>query len=1351
MELIKAKDDEISKMVKEWTEHHEQELEATFRMTDGREVDRTAFLEVAKRLKAKYKETPQLERLTVTVLNPSTDGLRRQSSGNARFTLEGTGVLLQYCEDNTMAGKPFEAIIKDRAGPASNIDIEDYNTRVKVRREVPLSADDPRVQALLTNWNNLGKAFRLIKRWSYSGDGLQFDLSMVYSTSKSASGEFLWKRNYLDEKITENEPTYEIEVELKRTDANANPAVAKSTLIKGMVDILRGLQKNAILIRNKTRNDVLANYVKLVGRRAFRGVSPNTLEMKSFVKANVAWETSLWDGYNVTDKADGLRVHAYCDPRGELFLLDMSLNVYRTGLLKEACKDSLLDCEWVTIDKTNNPILQLLVFDCYVINGKVVDALPFQNLDNPDVDTRYSSITAWVKTWNDPKTGGPTKLIKSLTPSTMLQVSRKQFEFAPKGSPEIFTRCASTMLDEAARSRYNTDGLIFTPNMDPLPNQFGGFFAKQFKWKPAKDNTIDFLVTIVKDKDTGKDLTRPLIREGGDVEYYKTLRLMVGHDAHPAWENPRQALLYERPLPGQRLPGGKPQVRDYRPIEFTPQDFPDPDNMASTCYMKVHYDPKTNKEFIVTEDGEPIQTLSIVEFRYDTTVADPGWKWKPVRVRDDKTQRFQRKEIGRTLNSEDTAEGVWNSIHDPITETMIRTGSLIPSTRELISMAPKEAAIPNDKGAYYQRKATASDLFVIRGLRDFHNLYIKERILLWAGLGTGGKTICDLSVGQGSDIGRWIRSKVKFAYGQDIDAAGIINPRSGAYRRYLKEVLKGRKRGEPAPPMVFAVGDSTKNIAAGAAGETDIDNAIMATVFGKGTTATKVPAPPFVVRNANKVLQEGADCTALMFTIHYMFENKEKFDGLLYNLHNTVKLGGYFVGCCFDGDTVFEAFREANIKKGGKLFGQDENGRVIWSITRSYDADELPKDDEGFGKAIDVEFISIGSKQTEWLVPFDLLVKKMKLIGLDLMTPEECKAVGLQESTNMFSKSWTMAKDSGRLYEMSDDVKRYSFFNRWFIFKRNNMINTIQEKKGEAVETKEEEPFVPPLPPGPPPPLPAVEQKPGMPGSTAVLRAEATEFVPPGMARPGPPPPSKRPAPVRRGGSEKEEDAETILPKNAEDRTFEVNDLYQFHIDAPVVDKLGLGDPGAGRWLAPISRFPIYDGDDEYPSLEHYIAAMKYKYGAKRSDGTEVPQLAKGLFGQAGTIHQRALRYQSVQTGDKDPTDEQLSSYLSQEMSDIQKQLRPAGFKANKVVFDEAAWLQHRDEVLREGVKQRWENDARFRRALEAIRKQGKYLLYYTGASGTSDLGGIRRVNKKIDGNNRLGRVMMEIAGFLDA
>ena len=1312
MELYSPEHKLLETIVQNWIEHPLRECEATFGSKEkAGQIDATTFLAVAQRLRAKgYTALPQEDRLTVT------------TPENNRFTLSGMGIIQQYCRDNRMTGKPFVAITKDRASNDPPLELDDYDTTVKVRNEIPLPTAV--MNDVLSSWAQQKKAFRLIRRWSFEGDGFQFDLSIVYSTFKDAKGNYKWVRTFQDQNIRAAPPTYEIEVELKRTTDNTDRTKALSSLIKGIGEVLRGLQKNSLLIRRSIKEKVLNSYKLLTKEERFRGVAPVTLELRNILEKKEVGVPSLYDGYNVTDKADGLRVLGFTDGKGELFMIDMALNVYRTGLKKESCKDSLLDGEWVTISKDGKGIQQLLFFDIYIHLKEKVDKLPFQKAEVEQ--TRHTFLNKWITTWNEGN--GPDLLVKSLTPKTRLQVSAKRFEFGSAGDKSIFHKAAVILKKtEADDYPYSTDGLIFTPNEAPLPERAGAGFLEQFKWKPAHDNTIDFLVTI--QKEDGKEKEEVIIKEGtGETVTYKTLRLFVGTNADSAYNNPRDTVLFERDLPKFQRQGTK---RDYKPGLFNPKDFPD--TMASVCYRELIEDPSTNQQYISTDRSlEPIQDKSIVEMAYEPSQL-PGWRWRPVRVRHDKTERFQRGIVGRTLNSDMVAESVWNSIHEPITETMIKTGAEVPSAEESASLRKSIEGREGIALRYVERKAAVQDLALIRGLRDFHNRYIKEDLLLEKGLMGNQKTLVDFAVGKAADAQKWRRNNVGFVFGVDIAGESILNTEDGAYRRYLNTLVN--PRGEKIPPMIFAIGDSAKSIASGEAGATEEERDIMRAVYGQ--IEPTGPVPPYVTKFGKGKLKNGADCAAIMFALHYLFKDEASFNGLLENIRDSVKVGGYFIGCCFDGEAVFELLR--NVKKGEKKVGM-ERGANIWTLVKQYDQEEMQWGASSFGMAIDVEFISIGTSHREYLVPFYLLKEKLATIGLELLDATELKAIGLQNSTSMFEDSYKMATAAGKKYEMSDVVKQYSFLNRWFIFKRKG----TQAKQFVPDETGSPKyanfgsktPEVGPL-------TPEFGRAEAKELATKQLPLEEEAPLPKVAAAPLPkmaeaPVPKMAEAPVPKM-------AAAPLPKMATARdTFEINDLIQFHIDITPVDKLKLGNKNAIRWLSPIAPFPITDDDVEYPSFEHFIGAMKYKVA------TNQPNKAPQIFGSEGSIHQAMLRKKlSKEIGGKLLTEDELFDLYKEEMEAIRAATKPAGFKIQKATYDESAWTANKKDVLLEGLTQRWEKDTLFRRVVEATRNQGKYLLYYTGTTGTSDLGGVYRPKeKKIEGDNLIGKLIMGLAGI---
>ena len=1325
MELNSAEAKNLQKRIEDWLASPNQELEATFG-ADGK-VDVTTFLNVAKRLRARgYRSVPQEDRMTVT------------TPDHVRFSLQGLGTIQEYCKDDTMAGKNFIVMIKDRTLPEANVDFIDYDVRVKVRREVGLDNADAKVRDLFTTWKQQKKAFRVIRRWTFEGEGLVIDLSIVRSTKRDANRGYRWQRLFRDQDVMGSPPEYEIEVELKRLEGDTAEAAMKR-LIKGVGEVMRGMQKHTFLMRKSVKDRVIRGYRDLVGSDRFRGVAPVTIEMRNFVKDRDEGTPNIRDGYNVTDKADGLRVMGYCDSKGELFMIDMTFNIYKTGLTNQACRSSLVDCEWITQTKDNRAVQQLLLFDIYYDTDKAkVTDLPFYSKD-AQVDTRYTHMKRWVTNWNDKTIVAP-----GVTASTKLQVVMKNFFFAEAGDTAIFL-AASKALD--IKSIYNTDGLIFTPNDKPLPNKPA--FMSQFKWKPSHDNTIDFLVKFENYTDSRDErITVGVKPDTGETLTYKTLRLMVGSSTDSTFDNPRETV----------LEGVKPERQKahvYRPVLFNPGEFTD--TMASVCYLEMATDPDTGENYVLTgKSNEPIQDKTIVEMAYDPA-QPPGWRWKPLRVRMDKTERLQRGVLGRTLNSSEVAEGVWNSIHDPITVSMIRSGSEEVGEDEAEALEAEKESSAAARRKYFERTATEQDLRVVKGMRDFHNKWIKERVLYGNALKERGKTVLDLAVGKGADLQRWRRLGVSFVLGCDNAGDNITNAENGAYRRYLETMTKAPPGS--VPPMVFAIADTSKRLMDGTGGETEQEKDILRSVFGRIRPSGAVPA--FVEREGAGKLKMGADCVSLMFAIHYFFDKKETFDGLLQNIADGLKLGGYFIGCCFDGERVFELLK--SVKTGGRKAGMHKD-KLLWSITKQYDEDAIPEGDAGFGLPIDVEFISIGTSHREYLVPFALLQKKMADIGCELLDEKESAALGLKSSSAPFNANYPAEK-----FQMNDAVKQFSFLNRWFIFKRkaekvadaaadaapvSGAIGAPSAKKSKikVVAALNKVPGAPATVATAAAATAAAATAAVAPANAAVATAAvapanaATPIssavnpiaaVPQAMAALPPGPPGAQPLRTLAV-------AEEAAPKAS--LTYAPGEIFQFYSRAALQDKLKIEDKGAGRWLSPSAPFPLTDPDTPevtYPSLEHYMGAMMYKRG------TNKPELATSLFSRDGSIHQQYVGQRLTETagGTKPLPEDRDYELLEQETKDVKAAMKAATVKKYKGIFDETKWASAKDAALREGLTQRWNKDARLRKIVEAVRNQGKILLFYTPGAVTN-MGGVRKDDGTIEGENKVGQILMSLAKF---
>ena len=1292
MELHPEEISKVKDIISKWLTNDTMELESTV----NSQINATSFMEVAQRLTSKgYRALPQEDH--IKILTPE----------NIRFTIVGMSSIEEYCRTDSLETAPFEAMVKDRTGKEDSVDLNEYAIRVKVRRELPLAKTDADVKAMLRGWASKRKAFRILRRWTFVGEGLRYDLSMVRSTPMKR-GQFDWQTSFKQRDLTRSEPTYEIEVELARPETpQADTAPFMKTLIRGVGEVLRGLQKHHLLMRKSKVRAVIDAYQALTGTERFRGVAPITMILDNMRKERVPRVPNIRDGYNVTDKADGTRMMGFTTGKGELYMIDMTFNVYKTGLVEEPLKNSLLDGEYVTRDIDGNPVMQFILFDAYIVNGVDVSQKPFAGEDG-----RHADMLKWVTTWNSG--GGPSVAPgMSLTEKSKILVSMKTFKFASPGDKEIFERCKE-VLD--TKTGYHTDGLILTPNKDPLPSRPGIAFHAQLKWKPAEENTVDFLCSIEKvaGSSTEDEITTSVLPTGEFVQF-KTLRLFVGSDLDPAFENPRGTILFRQPLPGSApvTKRGTGMKVPYKPVLFNPKDIPD--TMSAVCYIQVESDPITDDTIVRCEnDGDAIQDRSIVEMRYDAT-KEPGWRWIPMRIRYDKTERYQKAlktgNYGGTMNKDTAAEGVWNSIHEPITMSMIRTGTEQPSAEEV-----RTASSSSVTRVYYDRKGPKHDLQSVQGLRAFHNRFIKENILLSTGLKGGKKVIMDLACGQGGDLVKWVREDVAFVFGVDVAGEGIRDPMNGIYRRYLNQILENGGY-DSVGTMVFAIGSSAKNIASGEAGSTPEESDIMRSVLGR--VNPNGPVPPFVLERAAGRLREGADCIAIMFALHYFFESDASLTGIIQNINDTLKVGGVFIGCCFDGEAVFNSLR--SLPEGGTKVGQD-GSTDIWKIKKMYGNTFFPADSQSLGMPIEVDFISIGTSQVEYLMNFKLLTERLNEIGCYIMNKQECAEVGLPyaESTAMFSDTYDVAKKQKQIFAMSPAVREYSFYNRWFIFKRKS---TGRLGESEPVSASAPAPVPEPFPEG---------------GSKAPF-PEGGSKAP--LAQPVPQP---------------QPQAESLA--QMQKMKYQPIQLIQFYIDSPLNDKLGVGDVEAIRWLGPYAPVPIKDEDGvSYPSIDHFLAGMLYKLA------TNKPHLALSLFStEQGDIHkefltERARKLQTIKAKNPkvEPTMTKQEEYLllKNEIGKVHEKMsttEPAGLYSYKgIQFDEGKWLSARGTLLAYALKQRWAIDPLLRKTVEAARDKAKILVYYTGENSGSYMGAtFRSTTKTLDGQNAYGKELMKLGGF---
>ena len=1136
LELRKTDSEAIQSIWEDWKNVESLELETTF----GR-VGLTAFLDAVNRLRTVgLKEEPQDAKLNILIL------------GGLRFTIVGHGPIQDYCVHGDISKVPYTVMLKERhrvKDKPDQVDLTDYNIRIKVRREIELNKRNARVLEVVSRWAKTPKRFRYIKRYTFLGPdnmGVRFDLSAIRESERDSRGDYKGSETLQLSNILKRPIVYEIEAEAERRPGT-KAFDSYIGILMGAGLVLQGLQRSFVLVRHTVAESVIQIVASATGMPIgkFPGPQPSTLE-----KTNMATETTAsihnirYENYNVTDKADGLRVLLVVSKDRRIYLMDNSRNVYGTGLQLQDAElvGTVLDGEWIRNTKDGKTVSLYYAFDIFAKGTLNVSAAPFIN---PDMELDRHTILRETVT----ELGTAVLTVKDVPNSHKLGISMKTFH-STGVEPGFIFKDAAACLDAAALSPYNTDGLIFTPNLEPLPVN-GRSWDSQLKWKPAHDNTIDFLVVI--EQDDGKPQFK-FMEDTKQMVNYKTLRLFVGGSMDAVFKDPRDSILNEVVLPTV--------VDDdtYRPVEFRPAAPSDP--QASICYVAVDSgssDPSGSSEksqdigskddtIYCTRSKDPISSNSIVEFAYNPE-KPAGWRWEPIRVRWDKTERFQRGELGRTMNADWVADNVWASIHNPVTEEMIRTGLLTES-------------VDADKQVYYSsKKAVGRDNFAIRGLNRFHNEAIKSD--LFSKTLKKGDSLMDMSCGRGGDMWKWLSNDVAWVLGTDSNLDCLNTPKNGAYGRYLDQKIKLKGR---VPPMVFVQASSTVNIKDGSAGVSELDKSILKCLYGG------VDGAPTAVMKLKGLAEKGFNVISCMFALHYFFRDKSSVDGFLRNIADNLQVGGYFTGCCFDGDSVHKILTK--LPSGGVKTGQDGT-KDIWSIRRSYDSgieDVLPPNDSGLGRAIDVFFMSIGEEHREYLVSWDYLVSRMKEIGCELLLPDELATLRLQESSAKFSESY---KSVSSKYPMSKALQDFSFLNRWFIFRRRSQGTLIT---AEDVRTEAE---------------PVIEMVPKAPSSIVVPQTATIA-----------------PAEVQVGNKP----------------------IYKFFHASVLKDDLGVGRKDWARYISSFTYSRLRDIDDPtivYPSLEAAFAAERFK------KGSDAPQLGPRLFGVDENLHQKFLKQMAPNSSNK--------------------------------------------------------------------------------------------------------------------
>ena len=940
------------------------------------------------------------------------------------------------------------------------VNFNDFNFRVSYQTEEQLKKNSGIVLGVVDKWDKSLKNFRYINRVTFTHPDfpIQVDLSIV----KSSSFDFEKKEVKLaytteDSGVFNNQEMYEIELEVDNSKIGKKPSYSNSSIIttsdedllvairKTIKYVLMGLQDTNYPISYVEQKDVAQSYMKTIMGKEFDstkyplfiGPSPVTLQIENIIENNTNTDIiNIRSNYTVTDKADGERHMMYISHIGKIYLISSNMKIIFTGSITKTKEifNSLLDGELILHDKMGNFINLYAAFDIYFNNN--IDVRSYGFIPRTEKDARHQfrlpilkHLIRSLKHESVVKDdSNPINIIAKRFYTTNINENELPASSSSSSLPSnIFSACDLILKDEkSGLFNYNLDGLIFTPaSMGVGANKIGETgplkritWEYAFKWKPPLYNTIDFLIETVKTS-SGIDLITPIFQDGMNTSSmsqfteYKTIKLCCGWDeSKDGYLNPCQYIIEDK-IPELK---GSYNAKLYKPAQFVPTNPSAPDTGICNIMMKNGH--------MVSENDEVFGDSDIVEFRYDLTEKN-GWKWIPLRVRYDKIAK-RKQGLPEYGNSYTTANSNWYSINNPITIDMISTGNGIIENIEVV-----------DDDIYYSNSASNETL----GLRDFHNKYVKKQLII--AVSRRGDTLIDYACGKAGDLPKWIDSQLSFVFGIDISKDNLENRIDGACARFLNS----QKKIKNMPKCLFVNGNSSLNIRNGSAMLNDKAIQITKAVFGEGSKDEEKLGKGVYKQYGKGV--DGFNISSCQFAQHYFFENKSTFQNFVKNISECTKVGGYYVGTCYDGKLIFNMLKD---KKRGENVELYNNTVKIWEIVKDYDTDVFEDDISSIGHKIMVYQESIGSLIPEYLVNLNYLTRVMEDCGFVLITREEAKILGLPDGSGSFSELFNMMmveikrNRNERIYRFASEMKEYektiSFYNKYFIYKKVRNVNS---------------------------------------------------------------------------------------------------------------------------------------------------------------------------------------------------------------------------------------------------------------------------------------------------------------------
>jgi len=766
-----------------------------------------------------------------------------------RVNVLGAENIHKVCTTNSFRGVPLAVERKRRyfdlpSGAKSMddvVEVPDLKLKFTLRHEEHLRKDF--TGAPMDPTSHIRIMHR--KTWK-TGDGLlQIDLSLVKSKMRT-------HKNLVE--VLKQIPNYELEVEVLNKDADAKTVM--ESLLFHVEPLLAAYQQSPFLL---TDSD-MQRYKMEFDQSRIQFLNPVTMERRHL---RADRPHNVLAGYTVTNKADGERSFLVVASDKRLIRIAPSGKITWTGM--KATKDNhvgdCIDGEYL-VDRN-----LFCIFDVYQFRGKSTMRLPLMTTDediikNP-LKSRLGCAHLFVADLKTDFSAGFTR--------TPMRIETKMFL---AGDGPMMEHAIREVLD--AKFEYPTDGLIFTPKTSavaPIADRRGAVWLRVYKWKPADQNSIDFLVRYKQGESYDSLLSRRVFRgtlyvsrtPGTDIVY--PCETITGEYVPPRLPEDLQVLA---------------ESRDRVPSPFQPSAPKAPE--ASEILLGLN-----SKGVPIDESGQKIDDNTVIECVRDVNAG----RWKVLRTRYDKTHQYRvlgRPQFGNDIH---VADNIWTNIHNPVTTEMIRT---------LVSNPPDDTL---DDDLYYRDSLEARDR-VLRDVYAFHNK-IKER--QYHSCVKAGDTLLELAVGRGGDMHKWRKTKPSKVVGIDLSESNLESSRQGACVRYINESKKSK-----LPPVLFIQADMTQALM-------QQENRYLKMLDKRESAPT-----PYLEQFVGLTQFDAISC---QFAIHYACESEETFRTFVGNL--TAHGKGVFFGTCMDGAAVYSLL----LGKQTHIFRAET--QVFGEVTKEYE------------------------------------------------------------------------------------------------------------------------------------------------------------------------------------------------------------------------------------------------------------------------------------------------------------------------------------------------------------------------------------------------------------------------------